>query len=306
MTGFYTSQTYVNASAQLDSVCNWLESIGVEYSRTRFGKYKVLFSDLAEHQRAGNLDAFYDEYTFESYVNAVHEVAELMRIYEGLNGQNNPNMVTRLRKSLKGHELYISDLKDRTGRDFSLELAMAAKFARNGYDINFGHEADLEVDIKGIPFYVECKRLKSPKKIKTRIKEGLDQLHRRYVKSKLPAQARGLLILSIGKIYNSNLGLLEADNPKSIGDKAFAYNQVFINKYRSYWQTNVDQRTLGTGIVLDTPGILKPVKQLITCHEVAINNSVPINTSDYYLLRKIADHVFHRPPSPVGYASRTF
>lgn len=292
MTHFYISQPYIDASAQLNNACDWLESLGIEYSRTRVGRYKALFSALAKHQLAGSLNAFYDEYTFETLVNAAHEVAELVRMYEGLSSQNNPNLVTRLRKALKGHELHVLDSKDRSGRDFSLELAMAAKFARCGYAIDFGHDADLKVEIAGVPLYVECKRLKSTQKIKLRIKDGLHQLHRRYAKSRLPVMAQGLLVLSIGKTVNSNLGLLEADDPKSLGDKAFAHNRAFINKYKPYWQMKVDPRTLGVAVVLDTPGILKPTKQLITCHEVTINNSVPINTHGYQLLQQIINSVF--------------
>lgn len=292
MTHFYISQPYIDSSAQLDAACNWLESLGVEYSRTRVGRYKELFSALAKHQLSGSLDAFYDEYTFETLVNAAHEVAELVRMYEGLSDQNNPNLVTRLREALKGHELYVLDSKDRSGRDFSLELVMAAKFARCGYVIDFGHDADLKLEIEGVPFYVECKRLKSTQKIQRRIKDGLNQLHRRYVKSRLPVMACGLLVLSIGKTVNSNLGLLEADDPKSLGEKAFAHNRAFIKKYKPYWQTKVDQRTLGVVVILDTPGILNPTKQLITCHEVTINNSVPIYTDEYRMLQKITGHVF--------------
>lgn len=292
MTHVYISQSYIDASSQLNDACDWLESLGIEYSRTRIGRYKALFSILAKHQLANTLDTFYDEYTFETLVNATHEVAELVRMYEGLNSQNNPNLVTRLCNALKGHELYILDSKDRSGRDFSLELAMAEKFARHGYAIDFGHDADLKVEIDGAPFYLECKRLKSTQKIQRRIKEGLNQLHRRYAKSQHPNMTHGLLVLSIGKTVNSNLGLLEADDPRSLGDKAFAHNRAFISKYKPYWQTKVDPRTLGVAVVLDTPGILNPTKQLITCHEVTINNSVPINTHGYQLLRRISDHVF--------------
>lgn len=165
MSHFYISQSYVDASSRIDQACLWLETLGIEYSRTRVGKYRALFEELAKSQLANSLHDFYEHYSFEEWVNAAHEVAELARIYEGLSQQNDPRLVARLRDALKGQELYVLDSEDRSGRDFSLELSIAAKFARAGYSVDFGHDADLKLVIEGREFYVECKRLKSESKI---------------------------------------------------------------------------------------------------------------------------------------------
>ncbi len=290
----YTSQTFVTASAKLDQACAWLENLGINYSRTRVGRYKDIFSALAKHQRAGTLSDFYNEYTFEAWVNAVYEVAEIIRIFEGLTEINDPILIARIRDSLKSHELYVLDTHDRSGRDFSFELSTAAKFARCGYTIDFGHDADLKVAIGSYIFYVECKRLKSVQKVQRRIKDGLEQLHKRFVNSEYPPSSRGLLVLSIGKYFNNGLGFLEGATPESIGESAFNYNATFIERYRRYWQTNVDTRTLGVAVVLDTPGLVKRIKQVITCHEVTVNNCISSDSKDYPLLLNVAYNVFSR------------
>ncbi|MFT4924237.1 MAG: hypothetical protein ACI8WB_000315 [Phenylobacterium sp.] len=269
-----------------------MKLLGIGFSKTRIGQYKALFSTLAEYQLADNLGGFYDHYSFETWVNAAYEVAELVRIYEGLNEHKDSDLVSRLRDSLKGHELYVVDSKDRSGRDFSFELAIAAKFCRYGYIVDFGHDADLKVQINGYDFFVECKRLKSSNKVQKRIKAGLSQLHKRYVKSNDPSKSRGLLMLSIAKTVNQKLDLLEASDSKDLAEKAFAYNLAFTKKYKKYWQERVDQRTLGVGVIFDVPGVLKASKQLIMCHEVTINNSVPDNSPEYELLCQVAGHVF--------------
>ncbi len=295
MSHSYISKTYIAESAKLDDACEWLESLGINFSRTRVGKYKALFATLARHQLANTLDAFYEEYTFELLVNAAHEVAELIRIYEGLNSHRDASFVTRLCEALKGHELYVLDNNDRSGRDFSLELSIAAKFACAGFSINFDHDADLKTEICGLPFYVECKRIKSASKVKQRLKDGLKQLHTRYVKSDRPADARGILVASIGKTINSELGLLEAEDPKSLGEMAFRHNRAFIETHRRHWQTKIDRRTLGVAVILDTPGIITWNKQLVRCHEVTVNNSVPVNTSDYAFFVYVMHKVFPKP-----------
>jgi len=294
VTHFYASETYVEAYSKLSEACAWLDSLGIEYSKTRVGRYQKIFGALAKHQQAGTLDAFHEEHSFEAWVNAAHEVAELVRMYEGLSGEANPLLNERLKDSLKGQELYVLDSENRSGRDFSFELATAAKFVRAGLAVDFGHEADLRVQINGFTFFVECKRLKSAKKIRKRIKEGINQLHKRYVKSENSHTARGMLALSIGKTVNKNLGLLEGNDDKVLGDIAFSHNCAFINRYRSHWQRISDQRTLGVAVTLDTPGIITSNNQLVTCHEVTINNSVPVDTSDYDYFLKIANHVFPR------------
>jgi hypothetical protein len=241
---------------------------------------------------SNSLSRFYEEYSFEAWVNAAYEVAEITRIYEGLNKYIDPQLIPRLQDSLKGHELFVLDNEDRSGRDFSLELSIAAKFAVSGYEINFGHEADLEVQIDGHTFYVECKRLKSCQQARKRIRHALNQLHKRYVKSPEPSKSRGIFAISIGKTINSELGLLEAVDSVSLGNKAFAHNATFIEKNKMYWQDKVDRRTLGVAVILDAPGMITSEKKLVTCHQVTMNNCILPESKDYDLFLKLAGKVF--------------
>ena len=292
MTHAYASQSFVAASARLDDACSWLQSLGIQYSKTRVGRYKALFASLARHQLANTLPSFYDEYSFEALVNAAHEVAEIVRIYEGLSQVADASLTSRLQAAIKGHELYVLDKEDRSGRDFSLELSTAAKFARAGLPVDFGHAADLRTQYGPFTFFVECKRLKSARKVPERVKNGLNQLHGRYRKSESPTTSRGLLVLATSKLVNADLGLLEADTHEHLGEKAFAHNRAFIETHRHHWQSGKDNRTLGVAVVFDTPGIVGSQKLLVTCHEVAMNNAVPVNTPDYHLLLRIAHEVF--------------
>lgn len=289
---YYDTQTYIQASEKLDEACDWLKSIGVDYSRTRVGRYKSILSCLAKHQDAGTLDDFFIEYSFEEWVNATHEVAELERIYEGLGSNRDQSLSRRLSDAIKGHELYILDSDDRSGRDFGFELAIAAKFSRAGFPVDFGHDADIKVNIEGADFFVECKRLKSEKKINKRIKEGLKQLHKRYVKSVQPISSRGMLAISIGKILNSELGLLEGEDSNEVGLKAFSHNRKFIENYGGLWQGTKDKRTLGVVVVQDSPAMLTQNDQLVTCHEVTANNCIPKAHPEYYDFLGLINYVF--------------
>ena len=160
MTHAFLSQTFIAASQKLDQACDWIEALGIQYSPTRLGRYKALFSSLAKHQSSNSLDGFFEEYTRGALFNAAHEAAQVVRIYEGLVDQTDPQLVPRVREALRGHELFILDHEDRSGRDFTFELAIASKFARAGLPVNFGHRADLQTRYQEFEFFVECKRLK--------------------------------------------------------------------------------------------------------------------------------------------------
>lgn len=292
MAHHYASTTYVGASAQLDRACEWLNAIGINYSPTRVGKYRKLFASVARHQLSNTLERFHEDGQFEEWVNAVHEVAEINRIFDGLSEQDGIDLVQRLKKSLKGHHLHVFEDDDSSGRDFSFELSIAAKFVRRGFAVDFGDDADVAVDIGSVRFFVECKRLKSALQIEKRISDGLKQLVTRYENAPTPAMARGLLALSIGRIANEEFGLLVGQNAKALADAAFRHNAAFISAYKSHWQLGVDPRTLGAVVVLDTPGMVEEEKKLVTCHEMTMNNSVPIDSDDYQFLLHVAGQVF--------------
>jgi hypothetical protein len=300
MSHLYVSRTYIAASARLDEACVWLASLGINYSPTRVGRYRKLFADLARHQLTDTLPTFYDKYSLASFINAAHEVAELVRMYEGLCQHRDTSLVSRLRNALRGHELFVMDDNDRSGRDFTLELSIAAKVAHAGLPVDFGHQADLRTHFAGYEFFVECKRLKSPKQVERRIKEGLAQLEQRYAATKQPTTARGILVLGTAKLVNSDLGVIEADDLQSLGEKAFAYNRAFIDTHSALWHAQIGSRTLGVAVVLDVPGVVGATRKLVTCHEVAMNNAVPINTPSYALLHEFSTHVFPRRTSPVS------
>jgi hypothetical protein len=116
---------------------------------------------MAGHQSAGRLSEVVDQIDLEKFANAYYEADEFIRIYEGLNTARDKSFVSRLKYSMRGHEFHVMDEDDRSGRDISFELSMAATFSRVADYMNFGHRADLEMKVNDVLYYVECKRLKS-------------------------------------------------------------------------------------------------------------------------------------------------
>ncbi len=243
---------------------------------------------LAEAQLANNLDAYSKAYSPMEFINAIMERAQLARIYHGLGGLDEPKLIERIKKALRGHALFVMDNDNRSGRDFSLELDVAAKFARSGYEIDFGHDADVKGTRDGLCIFVECKRLKSENKIRENIKQGLKQLKNRYKSADDPAASRGLLALSIGKVVNPEFGFMIGRDSIEIGQKCQRHADVFLSKYSRYWlYEGIDQRSLGVAMLMDTPGKTTDRDLPFSLHEVVISNIVGRTSTNYAQLIEI-------------------
>ncbi len=298
MINTYKTISYIEASTQLDEACDWLVNIGIKVSNTRIGKYKKIFNALSEAQNNDKLDKYIKSICIYDFTNAIFEVSEIIKIHKGLCLIKDKQLYERIKKSSKSHELYIKDISDRSGRDFAFELTIAAKFALQNYFIDYNHKADLYVKFNNEYLFVECKRLKSKKQVEKNIKKGLKQLLERYKSSEKPESSYGILILSIAKLYNGNLGILEAKDSDELGAKAFAYNQKFVEQYNKLWHypNSGDGRTLGVFIVFSSIGAIKKHNNskvtYTTFNEIAMNNAVSMSTNSYQLLLEIASTVF--------------
>jgi hypothetical protein len=289
---YYASQTYISASDELNRAISWLESLGVRCSGTRVTKYRNIFSELARLQLEDRLSEFNVDRDFEAWSNAVHEVNPLIRIHEGLSSAVDPSLLPRLKSALRGHAMYVLDNDNRSGRDFTFELSVVAKFAKQGYQVNFNSDADVEAIVDGAPVYVECKRLKSEKKVEERIKEGVNQLTKRYAAAPNPDSARGFLALSIGKVVNPSLQRIVGLNDEHLGQVTSRLLSKFIDENRKHWQLSPDPRTLGVIAVLDTPAELTQTKQLTTVHEAMLDATALPGTEEREQLEAIVRNVF--------------
>lgn len=240
------------------------------------------------------MNVFYKRYEELDYFNAILEREQLLRIYKGLVFIKDMVLVDRLKKCVRSHELSLLDADNRSGRDFSLELDVAAKFVKAGYQVDFAHDADVSASKNGQKFFVECKRLKSGEQVKDNIKKGLKQLVNRYKSSQNPAECRGLLVLSIGKIVNPEFGYMEGENIEDVGNNCASHIQDFMNKYSRYW-AGADQRSLGVMIVLDAPGVAKDSNIVHSVHEVVFTNIISESSPEHQILRRLVNSLASGP-----------
>lgn len=281
------------ASTKFDQICQWIVSWELGYLNTRFPKYQLTLKDLAYAEEAQDYHALQKRYDFETLANMAFEAQELFRIYNGLKHDDHPQLRSRLRHILHGHELFSKDQS--RARDFSLELDMVACFAKDGISIDHNHIADLSMCIDGTPVFAECKRLKSQNKASTRIKEGLEQLSRRYDAHADPSSARGLLVLSVAALLNPTLKPYEGLNEQRLSRKLELSLLEFVERYKNHWEdVSSDPRTIATILRFDTTAILNG--RITTCHQFDLRHRHNLGASDSKLAKRIS--LMLAPPAP--------
>lgn len=287
----FSKHTYRSILTEYLKACEWLQNCGVAYSNSRFDEYKNILNDLTIAHETNAFESFSTDYIY--IVNAVVEANELVRIFNGLNISNDIDYSQRLSEIAKGRPLRYEEGNNTRARNISFELLIAARFVEAGYNVIFYDNADVKVEYRGLELFVECKRLNSKNQAQKRISKGLKQLHRRYKTATNPLLAKGLLAVSIGRIINPDFDLLRAETSEELSRKAHLINNNFVDKYSKYLHKTKDRRTIGSIILLDTPGVIKEEKNLLTTIiEVGVDRSCESDSIDEKWLQDIANKVF--------------
>lgn len=177
--------------------------------------------------------------------------------------------------------------KSHKGRDFAFELFVASLFARTGITVDFSQEADLEIPHAGQLVLVECKRLRSVAKVEARIKEGLDQLERRYATKDPLTGPLGLLALSISTLENPALGKIVASSPRRASRIILSRIESFINEHRKWWFRDSDARHLGVLVILNCPCEISGEPLFLTAMQMGLGNTVRSGTPEFSFLWEI-------------------
>jgi len=191
----------------------WLSSIGLPYSKSRFGKYKRILDDFGTDIDKGDDGAF--KTRLYEFLNAHAEVTEIVRIYNELCEYSFTDYIDQLKRVTSGQAFRNVSAKDQS-RDFAFELTMAARFIRGGFEVKLNQLADVIAKREDTPkIYVECKRIKSLSKVATNIKKANEQLKKRLSldKSSFP---RGLVAINVNDLINPNNNMMLIENVESL------------------------------------------------------------------------------------------
>jgi len=176
-------------------VCEWFSELGFTYSKTRYGIYKKYFNNFIS--AAKNEEVVDDFLEFKkSFDNAYIEANEIIRIHRNLKEMNSSEFIDQIKKIVSGQE-FRANSNDDQARDFLFELSVAARFIKAGYKVNLTGICDVVVDL-GLEgsLFVECKRIKSNKRLADNVKKANKQIVKR-LKSSKSSKVKGLVAVNI-------------------------------------------------------------------------------------------------------------
>ncbi|NNA51218.1 hypothetical protein [Pseudomonas lactis] len=229
-------------SHQLDNLislyaeaCEWLNELGIAYSKNRYGVYKQHFEKFTElennYSKLENEDLLSFKKKFD---NAYLEVNQLIRIYDRLKEIDSGEFMEQIRKVASGQEFRANSENDQA-RDFLFELSIASRFMKAGFSISLTGICDVVVDLVGDgKLFVECKRIKSQTKIGANIKKASKQIHSR-VKADASSKVYGLIAINVSDLLPSSSAL----RPNSMKEGTAIHRAISNNFIRA----NLEQIT---------------------------------------------------------------
>ncbi len=203
---------------------SWLDSLGLPYSKTRFGGYRKAIYDFERRLTTDTEEEF--QRTFYQFLNAHSEIVEIIRIYNDLHKFNFSDYIDQLRKVTGGQGFRNGSAKDQS-RDFAFELTMAARFVRGGFAITLNNQADVIAKREDTPkIYVECKRIKSGSKISKNISKANSQLKKR-LSLDLSNKSRGFVAINVNDVVNPKNTMLIVPSAAILQE----YNSENLDKF---------------------------------------------------------------------------
>lgn len=283
---------YRELANEINYACEWLSDHGLDYPRTRVGEYKRHLNEMADYWEQDRIGDLLKHRDFPTLMNSCHEASELLYIFKGLSSFSAMSVTKKLQEFIKGPTSYTRENSSSSnrGRNIAFELHIAARFATAGFSINLTSDADLIVSIFDHEVFIECKRPQYNHQINSNIKGALRQLEHRYPSAASPSQARGIIAISISKVYNPNLFLLEASTLEALAGKLTTIDETFIDHFDPKWRNPSDSRTIGVMVHLSIPAEIKSQNLLTICHEFAIKTTSP-NKRELDLLTEIKDRL---------------
>lgn len=158
-------------------VCDWFDTLGFSYTRTRYGAYEKSFRQIQELAKQPTLDTEELTKAKSKFDNAYLEVNEVIRVYDALKTAEASDIFDQIKKITSGAE-YRGETDQ--SRDFLFELSVAARFIKAGFNTMVTGISDVTIALnEELTLYVECKRVKSARRIGRNISKATKQIKKR-------------------------------------------------------------------------------------------------------------------------------
>lgn len=242
-----TPHTLQEIAADYESAVAWLTSAGFHVERGRLAEYKKIVATLAtDHPTLGWGDLS-DPARREMVCTTLLEVRELISIYRGLSGLNDPAATQDINLYLKGPFSPVLELPHNASnrpRNIGFELYLNALFAYAGFKPVYGTSADLCFNVEDQVFFVEAKRPTNAKMAAKLIGDANKQLTRR-LKKLHSHKAKGIIALDLTKVINPNNKVMPVYSEEHLHALMFNEDRRQIDALSAVWHRKKHKRVVG-------------------------------------------------------------
>ena len=199
-----TRHTLAEIAENYEAAMAWVDSVGFPTERGRHTVYRKTITRLREQFPAIGWGDLTDDAYRDQVCAALLESRELVSIYRGLSGLDNPDALPNLRHYIKGPELSAHERAETSSnrpRNLGFELYLNALFAYAGLVPRYDTKADLLFSSDRLHVFVEAKRPMTEQAVHASVCEAIKQLTHRFTPEEEFDQA-GIVALDLSKVIN--------------------------------------------------------------------------------------------------------
>jgi hypothetical protein len=256
-----------NILSEYKQACAWLDSLGINFKKSRFGKYQKEIQAF-ERTIKSDIDTEDKISAFYSFINSYAEATELIRIKNALQHIESSKYLSQLKKATAG-QIFRNIASNDSSRDFFFELTLAARLINTGYSVTVDELADSIAYINGAKVFFECKRITSQKMVKDRVKQASTQLKRRFL-NEMSKNIKGIICLNVTELLNPHLVMIVGEDIHELKNIHSELLTSFVMSHKEELNINDRENILGVICEFNMYGYIKSQNPLavINCRGI--------------------------------------
>jgi hypothetical protein len=265
--------THQELQRDIESMCLWLESLGIGIEQNRVADYRKTFARIVEHIENGTVSEL-EKIDFPKQADSFHDASELVLVHQQLSEYDCPAFRQTLAQAVKGPTSLAAE-RPQSGdaRNKVFELVMAAQFRAAGIPVEFAAPAagspikfvgpaDAIITVDNVKCFVECKRIQTENALRDRVHQASSQIRNR-LNQQASAKPRGLIAIDISKTVNTD-GTLYFSAPSADYLARWVDDQLagFLSRNRTELTSGLDPRVCAVLLYLRTPAVIESEERL--------------------------------------------
>lgn len=239
----------VTATQELGDILQWIKlNLGIRVENTRIKKY---YEYLSSKEKIESL-ADYNKYQLTA-----REIEDFFLIYKSFGCDDSSSSLNeKIKKTISGKEFRCeSALVDNDpSRDFLHELSIAARFKNSGYIVDIDSECDVVMHFDDKTIFIECKRVKSERKLFLRLKSASKQINRRIGFNQ--KNKYGYIFLDITDLVVLDRNVEFFSNKEYLIQSFHLKLSFYVNKLKDKIRNYVGRETIGVVFCVNGCGVI--------------------------------------------------